>query len=150
MRTPDLFSPVHNCVQLITEPQDVRHAQNLVNWLLHQNRARIENEVHIIDLSSRNIVDRKELFDLFADRFAFPEYFGFNLDALYDCLCDLSWHDPRIGHFLFLGLPPSSNFRHFDPIISLLSDVSLYHARTNRLFKIFILTGPVVNAYPAL
>lgn len=122
----------------------------MVNWVLHQNGASIKNEVHIIDLSARTVVDRKELFDLFADQFAFPEYFGFNLDALYDCLCDLSWHNPGIGHFLFLGVPPSFDFMHFNPIISLLQDVSRFHTHTSRLFNVFILKGPVVNAYPTL
>jgi RNAse (barnase) inhibitor barstar len=35
--------------------------------------------------------DRLSVLDAIADALQFPEYFGRNLDALYDCLTDLSW-----------------------------------------------------------
>ena len=41
----------------------------------------------ILDL--RRTEDREALFDTIAARFAFPDYFGRNLDALYDCLTAL-------------------------------------------------------------
>lgn len=35
--------------------------------------------------------DAESLFDNIAAAFEFPDYFGKNLDALYDCLVDLEW-----------------------------------------------------------
>ncbi len=36
-----------------------------------------------------------ELMDLFATAFEFPEYFGRNWNAFYDCLTDLDWCPPE-------------------------------------------------------
>ncbi|MBL7818438.1 MAG: barstar family protein [Saprospiraceae bacterium] len=33
----------------------------------------------------------------------FPAYFGKNLDALFDCLCDFSWLDAREVHIVLRG-----------------------------------------------
>ena len=41
-------------------------------------------------LNCRNIITRPELHDKIADEFGFPEWYGKNLDALYDCLLDIS------------------------------------------------------------
>lgn len=37
------------------------------------------------------IVRKDELFDLFSKELNFPDYFGRNWDALYDCMSDLAW-----------------------------------------------------------
>ena len=37
-------------------------------------------------LDGRDIPDRKVLHDLLAEKFQFPDYYGRNLDALYDLL----------------------------------------------------------------
>lgn len=42
----------------------------------------------ILDL--RTCADRETLYDRIAVSFDFPDYFGRNLDALFDCLTDLS------------------------------------------------------------
>lgn len=41
------------------------------------------------------ITTREELFDVLSRELNFPSYFGANWDALWDCLCDLSWIDRR-------------------------------------------------------
>ncbi|MDD5295583.1 MAG: barstar family protein [Rhodocyclaceae bacterium] len=48
-----------------------------------------------------------ELLDAFAQALAFPDWFGQNLDALLDCLTDLSWHEKDLeaqpeGYLLLL------------------------------------------------
>jgi RNAse (barnase) inhibitor barstar len=42
---------------------------------------------------SPNIQSKTELLAELSQKFAFPDYFGHNWDALADCLCDLSWID---------------------------------------------------------
>lgn len=37
------------------------------------------------------LVDKKSVLDAIASSMSFPDTFGRNLDALYDCLTDLSW-----------------------------------------------------------
>ena len=51
----------------------------------------------ILDL--RNTTDRETLYDVIAEAFSFPAYFGRNLDALYDCLTEIA-EDTCIGLFL--------------------------------------------------
>lgn len=54
---------------------------------------------HDIDLNSITTVP--EALDALATSLQFPDWFGRNLDALLDCLVDLSWHTSR-GHVLVL------------------------------------------------
>jgi len=47
----------------------------------------------LIDLEG--CVDESELFERIASALAFPDWFGANWDALFDCLNDLSWLPAR-------------------------------------------------------
>lgn len=40
-------------------------------------------------LDGKKIKDREQLHDVLADSLGFPEWYGRNLDALYDCLTEL-------------------------------------------------------------
>ncbi len=44
---------------------------------------------HVID--SSQLVTKRQVLDAIAAELSFPEWSGRNLDALYDCLTDLSW-----------------------------------------------------------
>ncbi|MEU6646501.1 barstar family protein [Saccharomonospora sp. NPDC046836] len=44
---------------------------------------------HVLD--GRALGDKLSTLDAIAAALSFPDYFGRNLDALYDCLTDLSW-----------------------------------------------------------
>lgn len=41
-------------------------------------------------LDGKDMTSKEEAYELIATELAFPEYFGKNLDALYDCLSDMS------------------------------------------------------------
>ena len=43
-----------------------------------------------ITIDCRGFVPRSDLHRAFADALAFPDYYGNNLDALHDCLADIS------------------------------------------------------------
>ena len=42
------------------------------------------------------ITDRRQLHELLAQKLEFPEWYGHNLDALYDCLTELGEHTKLI------------------------------------------------------
>ena len=45
----------------------------------------------VIDIA--NTHNKAQLLERFAETLKFPEYFGYNWDALYDVLCDREWFD---------------------------------------------------------
>ncbi len=49
----------------------------------------------------RDVEYPAQLFTAIASALEFPEYFGMNWDAVYDCLTDMSWR-PAAGYVLFL------------------------------------------------
>lgn len=42
-----------------------------------------------ITIDCKNITDKEAFHRVLADAFCFPDWYGHNLDALYDCLTDL-------------------------------------------------------------
>ena len=55
-------------------------------------------EHYTVDLSS--VTDLWDFHDIIAEALDFPDYYGCNLDALWDCLTDLAW-DIRIEFLSF-------------------------------------------------
>ena len=47
-------------------------------------------DAYVVHLSAP-IMDNIELYEKLKSQLNFPDYFGFNWDALYDCLRDLNW-----------------------------------------------------------
>lgn len=75
-------------------------------------------------VNARAAVDKDGTLSAFAEALSFPDYFGHNLDALYDCLTDLSWLPP--GEHVLIW-PGSEALRKAEPktylaIRSVLSD----------------------------
>jgi RNAse (barnase) inhibitor barstar len=91
-----------------------------------------------IDLSG--CVEKQDMLKRIATALAFPEWFGGNWDALFDCLADLSWR-PAAGHLLLLenadalrGEAPEV----FDTAVAILQDVAIYWSRRNVTFRAFV------------
>ena len=57
--------------------------------------------VHCLRVDLESCADKKEFLIRVSNALQFPEWFGNNWDALYDCLNDLSWW-PAEGYLLVL------------------------------------------------
>jgi len=78
-----------------------------------------------------------------ADALAFPSWFGGNLDALEDCLNDLSWHAAE-GYVLLLehtGDWRAHEDNAFDVLLDILNEAAARWAQDRVPFWAFILLG---------
>lgn len=68
------------------------------------------------------IETKKQLLDALDAGLGFPEYFGGNWDALWDCICDLSWLEPVQVVLVHDDLPMSADRDSLRAYLSLLQD----------------------------
>lgn len=54
------------------------------------------NQTPYIALLKEGLKDKDELMEELKLKLNFPNYFGSNWDALFDCLCDLSWVNEKV------------------------------------------------------
>ena len=81
----------------------------------------------LIGLDLKDARDRTALLQAFADTFGFPATFGHNLDALGDCLGDLSWLPESRGYLLHLSncaKPVERCKDDFDALVAVLNDAA--------------------------
>lgn len=43
-----------------------------------------------VSLDAKKMVEKEKMHDYLAKKFDLPEYYGKNLDALFDCLCEIN------------------------------------------------------------
>jgi len=69
------------------------------------------------------ILRKRELLTVIARGLNFPKYFGWNWDALEECLCDLSWIEtPRRIVLMHEGLPFQPDWENRSIYLSILKD----------------------------
>lgn len=44
----------------------------------------------IVILDAKKMLEKEKMHEYFAKKFDLPEYYGKNLDALFDCLCEIN------------------------------------------------------------
>ena len=44
----------------------------------------------IVILDAKKMLEKEKMHEYFAKKFDLPEYYGTNLDALFDCLCEIN------------------------------------------------------------
>lgn len=64
-------------------------------------REEVPQQILLVELDGRNMSNSVEMYNEFASLFKFPDYFGRNLNALFDCLTDLEWL-PAEGYLLVI------------------------------------------------
>lgn len=77
------------------------------------------------------IETKKQLIDALDANLGFPEYFGGNWDALWDCICDLSWIEPVQVVLIHEDLPMTTDRASLKKYLSMLQDaVAAWKGRT--------------------
>lgn len=95
------------------------------------------DDAYLVRLPGTQLVNSESIYDHLHKCLEFPEYFGNNLDALYDCLTDLDWIYQKniilfIDHFdEFASLDAQQNF--CDEFIVCLYDACLTWAQSNNI-----------------
>jgi RNAse (barnase) inhibitor barstar len=84
--------------------------------------------------------DKAEFLSRTAEALAFPEWFGHNWDAFFDCLADLSWRPAR-GHVLVFENTADMR-RHapeaLDTALTILADAAVAWDERGKPFRAFI------------
>lgn len=68
------------------------------------------------------IETKKQLLDALDANLGFPEHFGGNWDALWDCICDLSWIEPVQVVIIHEDLPMITDRPSLKKYLSMLLD----------------------------
>lgn len=92
-----------------------------------------------IDIGSAG--DKKALLDRIAKVAQFPDWFGYNWDALNDCLGDLDWLAPKTGYvFIFenAGRFASGHKQDFEKTVDVFRAASEYWRAEGRPFWLFV------------
>ena len=89
----------------------------------------------LVNLS--NVASKKKVFEIFSSELFFPEYFGHNWDALYDCLTDLVWL-PKVKTTITVCLPKRLSNNDKLILVRLLQDVDAYWEQEKRHIRVKI------------
>lgn len=70
----------------------------------------------------------------------FPDWFGHNLDALHDCLTDLSWHDTAGWVLLISGIDAlrAADEAGYEALSAVLADAAEYWREQETPFWVFL------------
>jgi len=96
-----------------------------MNTILYfQEKAEIRNNSAFkILIVPKNIQTKEDLFAAYRNGLNFPDYFGNNWDALYDCLIDLSWIDNNTIQIIHDDIPFEKNSNEQAIYLNVLLDV---------------------------
>lgn len=94
------------------------------NFLFFETRSdiKIEGKGRSVIIPS-NINEKLDLFDSYNKQLNFPSYFGYNWDALYDCMVDLSWINEHTIQIIHNDIPFKSNQDKRTIYLKLLIDI---------------------------
>jgi len=85
------------------------------------------------------LTDKQAMLQALAPALAFPDYFGFNWDALEECLTDLSWH---VGGVVLLiddaATPETRAPEDWGVLLDILADAARYWQDQGRAFTVLL------------
>ncbi len=96
----------------------------------------------VVDLAQ--CLDKACLLERSARALAFPDWFGNNWDAWFDCLADLSWHPPAAGYVIALrnarGLAQAAP-EALDTALAILGDAARVWSDRGITLRVFVDTA---------
>ena len=96
---------------------------------------------HVAHVDLDGCLDKRDLLERTAAALGFPDWFGHNWDAFYDCLADLGWRSAP-GHLLVFercgGLRREAP-EVFDTTVAVLEDAAVAWVRRGVPFRAFLL-----------
>jgi RNAse (barnase) inhibitor barstar len=96
---------------------------------------------HFLYADCRNTSDKSQVLSCVADAFGFPDHFGNNFDALYDCLTDLVYKAGQQNGFVVV-IEHLPNTEFFDKelretLLDVFRDAADYWAKKKVAFRVF-------------
>jgi RNAse (barnase) inhibitor barstar len=76
---------------------------NNYKFLKESYTSKKEKNTEVAILDGKTIATMADFYTQIAKQLHLPSYFGKNLDALFDCLCDFSWLDVNTVHIVLRG-----------------------------------------------
>jgi RNAse (barnase) inhibitor barstar len=76
---------------------------NNYKFLKESYTSKKEKHTEVAILDGKTIATMADFYTQIAKQLHLPSYFGKNLDALFDCLCDFSWLDANTVHIVLRG-----------------------------------------------
>ena len=76
---------------------------NNYKFLKESYTSKQEKHTEVAILDGKMIATMADFYIQIAKQLHLPSYFGKNLDALFDCLCDFSWLDTNNVHIVLRG-----------------------------------------------
>lgn len=102
-----------------------------------------------ICLPGRQLTAKRAMLETVAQALSFPDYFGFNWDALEECLQDLSWLEGGVALLIDdAAMPESVAPKDWGVLLDILADTARHWQAEGRPFAVFLKGGHA--AYPLL
>jgi RNAse (barnase) inhibitor barstar len=76
---------------------------NNYKFLKESYTSKKDKNTEVAILDGKTIATMADFYTQIAKQLHLPSYFGKNLDALFDCLCDFSWLDTNNVHIVLRG-----------------------------------------------
>lgn len=113
---------------------------------------RLDDDVKLGDcfyIAGKRLTDKEAMLGALSEALSFPDYFGFNWDAVEECLADLSWHE---GDVVLLiddaATPERISPSSWGDMLDVLRDAARFWKSEGRPFAVFLRGGHA--AYPVV
>ena len=102
-----------------------------------------KQDFNIVCIDSDLIQSENDLLTEFATQLKFPSYFGYNLDALFECLRDLEWLESQKTAVLIQQYQTLEGKKLSGPLLSILKDTHDYWRRQGIKFDVVIFNNSI-------
>lgn len=84
-------------------------------------------------LDGSRLTDKKALHAYISDLLQLPDCYGNNLDALYDCLCEIGTN--TTVEFINIGIAKKALGDYFNALVAVLNDAAVYNPHLSIIYK---------------